>query len=153
MEHRSKNLENPELFGKLHTVSFSCLCYVMMCALFGFEFVFHTRACCFLLCGVCREHCFLRFYLLVLLNVVHLLYSLSGMVHLNCSLNGTRFNETKTSCIIAHNLCILLMNTNCIAIFFSSILVMSVQISIRYCYNSDCRLKCSCCFATNLWRL
>ena len=41
--------------------------------------------------------------------------------------------ETKP---IAHNLRILLMNSNCFAIFFSRILVMSVQISI----STDSRL-------------
>ena len=36
----------------------------------------------------------------------------------------------ETNCRIAYNLGILLMNSNCFAMFFSSILVMSVQISI-----------------------
>ena len=37
----------------------------------------------------------------------------------------------ETNCRMAHNLGILLKNSNCFAIFFSSILVMSVQISIN----------------------
>ena len=41
-------------------------------ALFGFEFVFHARACCILLCGVCRKYWFLRFYLLVFLILLML---------------------------------------------------------------------------------
>ena len=39
------------------------------------------------------------------------------------------FNGAETNCRIAHNLGILLMNNNGFSIFFSSILVMSVQIS------------------------
>ena len=62
-------------------------------------------------------------------NVVQLLCSLSGWLHLNCFSIGTGFNGVQTNCRIAHNLGILLMNSNCFAIFFSSILVMSVQIS------------------------
>ena len=65
-------------------------------------------------------------------NVVQLLCSLSGWLQLNCSSIGTGFNGAETNCRIAHNLGILLMNSNCFAIFFSGILVMSVQISIQY---------------------
>ena len=39
--------------------------------------------------------------------------------------------NAETNCRIAHNLGILLMSSNCFAIFFSSILVMTVQISIQ----------------------
>ena len=41
------------------------------------------------------------------------------------------FNGAGTNCRIAHNLGILLMNSKCFAIFFRSILVMSVEISIK----------------------
>ena len=40
------------------------------------------------------------------------------------------FDGAETNCRIAHNLGILLMNSNCFAIFFSGIIAMSVQISI-----------------------
>ena len=61
-------------------------------------------------------------------NAVQLLCSLSGWLHLNC----------QTNCRIAHNVGILLMNSNCFAIFFfSSILVMSVQISTSTSRNVD----------------
>ena len=40
------------------------------------------------------------------------------------------FNGAETNCRIAHHLGILLMNSNCFAIFFSGIIAMSVQISI-----------------------
>ena len=40
----------------------------------------------------------------------------------------------KTNCRTAHNLGILLMNSNCFALFFSSILLVSVPISIC-CYS------------------
>ena len=40
-------------------------------------------------------------------------------------------NGAETNCRIAHNLAILLMNSNCFAIFFSGIIAMSVQISIK----------------------
>ena len=63
-------------------------------------------------------------------NVVQLLCSLSGWLHLNFSSIGTGFNGTETNCRIVHNLGIMLMNSNQFAIFFSSILVMSAQISI-----------------------
>ena len=65
-------------------------------------------------------------------NVVQLLCSFSGWLHLNCSSIGTGFNGAETNCRIAHNLGIVLMNSNCFAIFFffSSILVISVQLSI-----------------------
>ena len=63
-------------------------------------------------------------------NVVQLLCSLNGWLHLNCSSIDTGFNGAETSCRIAHNLGILLMNSNCFAFFFRNILVMSVQISI-----------------------
>ena len=62
--------------------------------------------------------------------VVQLLCSLRGWLHLNCSSIGTGFNGAETNCRIVLNLGILLMNSNCFAIFLSSILVMSVQISI-----------------------
>ena len=51
-------------------------------------------------------------------NVVQLLCSLSGWLHLNCSSIGTGFNGAETNCRIAHNLGILLMNSNCFAIYF-----------------------------------
>ena len=63
-------------------------------------------------------------------NVVQLLCSLSGWLHLSCSSIGTGFDGAETNCRIAHNLGILLMNSNCFAIFFSGIIAMSVQISI-----------------------
>ena len=59
---------------------------------------------------------------------VQLLCSLSGWLHLNCSSIGTGFNGAENNCRIACNLGILLMNCNCFAIFFSSILVASVYI-------------------------
>ena len=50
----------------------------------------------------------------------------------HASKTQTGFNGSETNCRIAHNLGILLMNSNCFVIFFfSRILVMSVQISIR----------------------
>ena len=48
-----------------------CFCLVM-CAQIDFEFVFHVRACCFLLCSVCREYWFLWFYLYVFLTLLML---------------------------------------------------------------------------------
>ena len=51
-------------------------------------------------------------------NVVQLLCSLSGWLHLNCSLIGTGFNGAKTNSRIAHNLGIQLMSSNCFATFF-----------------------------------
>ena len=98
-----------------------------MRALIDFEFGFHAHACCFLLCGVCHEYWLLRSYFT---NIVQLLCSLSGWLHLNCSSVGTGFNGAETNSRIAHNLSILLMNSNCFAIVFSSILVTSVQIYI-----------------------
>ena len=44
---------------------------------------------------------------------VQLLCSLSGWLHLNCTSVGTGFNGAETNCGIAHNLGILLMNSNC----------------------------------------
>ena len=44
-------------------------------------------------------------------NVVQLLCSLSGWLHLNCSLIGTGFNGAETNCRIARNLGILLINS------------------------------------------
>ena len=64
-------------------------------------------------------------------NVVQLLCSLSGWLHLSCSSIGTGFNGAETNRRIAHTLGILLMNSNCFAIFFSGIIAMSVQISIQ----------------------
>ena len=100
------------------------------------DFVFRARVCCFLLCGVCRESWFLYMVLFVgfpyFTNVVQLLCSLSGWLHMNCSSIGTGFSGAETNFRIAHNLGILLMNSNCFAFFcffFCSILVMSVQIS------------------------
>ena len=95
--------------------------------------IFHARPCCFLLCGVCFESLFsmvLSVGLPYFTKVVQLLCSISGWLHLNCSSIGTGFNGAETSCRIALNFGILLMNSNCFAFFFSSILVMSVQISI-----------------------
>ena len=63
-------------------------------------------------------------------NFVQLQCSLSGWLHLNCSSIGTGFNGAETNCRIAHNLGILLMNSNCFAICFSGIITMSIQISI-----------------------
>ena len=57
-------------------------------------------------------------------NVVQLLCSLSGWLHLNCYSIGTGFNGAETNCRIAYNLGILLMNSNCFAIIFSSSLVI-----------------------------
>ena len=51
-------------------------------------------------------------------NVVQLLCSLSGWLHLNCFSIGTGFNGAETNCRTALNLGILLMNSNCFAIFF-----------------------------------
>ena len=56
-------------------------------------------------------------------NVVQLLCSFSGWLHLNCSSTGAGFNGAETNCRISHNLGILLMKNNCFAIFFSSILI------------------------------
>ena len=44
-----------------------------------------------------------------------------------------RVKHIITICRIAHNLGVLLMNSNCFAIFFSGIIAMSVQISISIC--------------------
>ena len=53
-------------------------------------------------------------------NVVQLLCSLSGRLHLNCSSSiGTGFNGAEINCRIAHSLGILMMNSNYSAIFFS----------------------------------
>mgnify|MGYP001798299747 FL=1 len=65
-------------------------------------------------------------------NIAPLLCSHSGWLHLNCSSIGTGFKGAETNCRTAYNLGILLMNSNRFAIFFSSILVMSVQISILF---------------------
>ena len=46
-----------------------------------------------------------------------------------------RFNGAEINCRIAHNLGILLMNSNCFAIYFSSILVISFEISISFFKN------------------
>ena len=89
-----------------------------MRTLIDFEFVF--RASLLFFVWVYRQYWFLRFYLLVfltLLNVVQLLCSLSGWLHLNCFSIGTRFIGAETNYRIAHNLGILLMNSNCFAIF------------------------------------
>ena len=51
-------------------------------------------------------------------NVVQLLCSLSGRLHLNCSSFGTGFNGAETNCRIAYNLGILLMNSNCFGVYF-----------------------------------
>ena len=45
-------------------------------------------------------------------NVVHILCSFSKCLHLSCSSIGTRFNGAETNGRIAHNLGILLMNSN-----------------------------------------
>ena len=47
-----------------------------------------------------------------------------------CDLQIYNWFRAETNCRIAHNLGILLMNSNCFAIFFSGIIAMSVQISI-----------------------
>ena len=60
----------------------------------------------------------LTFSLPFFASVVRLLCSLSGWLHLNCSSVGTGFNGAETNCRIAHNLGILLMNSNCFAIYF-----------------------------------
>ena len=95
-----------------------------MCALIDFEFVFYARACCFFLI-MWRVPRILVFTVLSVgfhyfTNVVQLLCSLSGWLHLNCSSTGTGFNGAKTNCRIAHNLDILMKNSNCFAIFFSA---------------------------------
>ena len=82
-----------------------------MRALFGFEFVFQARACCFLFTVLSIGSPYFT-------NVVQLLCSLSGWLHLNCSSIGTGFNGAETSFRNAHNLGILMMNSNCFAIFF-----------------------------------
>ena len=51
-------------------------------------------------------------------SVGRLLCSLSGWLHLNCSSVGTGFNGAQTNCRIARNLGILLMKSNCFAIYF-----------------------------------
>ena len=51
-------------------------------------------------------------------NVVQLLCSLSGWLHLSCSSIGTGFDGAETNCKIADNIGILLKNSNCFAIFF-----------------------------------
>ena len=43
---------------------------------------------------------------------------------MNCSSADTEFNGAETNGTIAHNLGILLMNSNCLATIFSSILVI-----------------------------
>ena len=50
----------------------------------------------------------------------------------NGKLESVTLNGTVTNCRIAHNLGILLMNSNCFAIFYSGIIAMFVQISICY---------------------
>ena len=71
-------------------------------------------------------------------DIVQLLCSLSGWLHLNCSSIGTGFNGAETNCRIAHNLGILLINSNCFAIYFQqhssyacSELLMYVRININ----------------------
>ena len=89
---------------------------------------FSWRACCLLVCGVCRELlpilifsgfsiCFPYFT-----KVVQLLCSLSGWLYLNCYSIGTGFNGAETNVYIgfAFSLCILLMKSNCFAIYFPS---------------------------------
>ena len=124
-----------------------------MCALIHFEFVFHVWACCFsVVWHVPRIMVFtvLSAGFPYFTNIVQLLCSLRGWLHLHSSSIGTGFNRAKTNCRTAHDLSILLTNSNCFAIFFSSILVMSVQIS-RYiqlvnfnssktAYNPMCRI-------------
>ena len=51
-------------------------------------------------------------------NVVQLLCSLSGWLHLNCSTIGTGFNGAETNYGIAHGLGILLINSNCFSTHF-----------------------------------
>ena len=59
-------------------------------------------------------------------NVVQILCSLSGWLHLNCSSIGTGFNGAETNCRIETNLGIIVT----VLLFFSAAFVMSVQISI-----------------------
>ena len=58
------------------------------------------------------------FFTLLRLFRPWLLCSLSGWFHLNCISIGTGFNGAETNCRIAHNLGILLMNSNCFAMYF-----------------------------------
>ena len=51
-------------------------------------------------------------------NAVQVLCSRCCWLHLNCSSTGTGFNEAEPNSRIAHNVGILLMNSNCFAIFF-----------------------------------
>ena len=59
-------------------------------------------------------------------------FHIEYLLRLGVSLNIPPFlrsDKAETNCRIAHNLSILLMNSNCFAIFFSGIIAMSVQIS------------------------
>ena len=86
-------------------------------------------------------------------NVVQLLCSLSGWLHLNCSSIGTGFNGAETNCRIAHNLGVLLTNSNCFAIFFSSILVICLFrylfVAVDSCFFSLSLKSISCCESLN----
>ena len=68
-------------------------------------------------------------------NVVQLLYSLSGWLHLSCSSVGRGFNGAETNCRIAHNLGILLMNSNCFAIFSAAFYIVIHVCSAIYHQN------------------
>ena len=102
-------------------------------SLIDFEFAFHARAFLFVVWHVPQILVFtvLSVGFPYFTNVVQLLCSLSGWLHLNCSSVVPGFNGVETNCRIAHNSGILLMNSNCFAIFFSSVLVMFVRISIE----------------------
>ena len=60
------------------------------------------------------------------------LFGGESLLRVKCTSHNTStgFNGAETSCRMAHSLGILLMNNNCFAIFFTIILVMSVQIFI-----------------------
>ena len=94
-------------------VLYKAIFYLVALAYFVFGFVFHARACCFY-CVVCVIICFPLYFT----NVVQLLRSLSGWLHVHCSSIGTEFNGAKTSCRTEYNLGILLINNNCFAICF-----------------------------------
>ena len=105
----------------LNVISIYVFLFLVMRTLIDFEFVFHARACCcfFVAWRVPRIPVFtvLSVGFPYFTNVVQLLYSLSEWLHLNCSSVGTGFNGAETSCRVAHNLGILLMNSNYFAFF------------------------------------
>ena len=81
---------------------------------------FNVRACCYFCCvAYAAETGFNSLSIgFPYFTNVQLLCSLSRWLHLNCFSIGTGFNGAETNCRTAHNLGILLMNSNCFAIFF-----------------------------------